>query len=78
MTYFYKDANGLYHIGKDILPSSKFNLIIHDNSNIISLEAADTNKLTFGPIEVVQLKRANETTYADLDTFLFEVGNFFL
>jgi len=75
--YFYKDASELFHIGEDILPAGRYILRKYASDTIVSVESADTQRLVMSPIEVVNLTKENDTTYADLAELLTAVGDFF-
>jgi hypothetical protein len=72
---FYKDANSLFHLGSDIVPSNKAVLKSFHGDTIISIESPDGTKL-LGPIEVVLLQRENLTYYPNLSTLLTENQDF--
>lgn len=75
--YFYKDANNLFHIGNDILPSGKYRLRTFDTENTVSLETTADNTLIMDPIEVIKLLKENDAPYADLDELLTANADFF-
>lgn len=76
--YFYKDINGLFHVGTDILPAGKYILRKYNNDTIVSIESADTHALTMDPIEITNLQKENDSYYTDLADFLTDVGDFFI
>ena len=79
MKYFYKDARDLFHVDGGVLPSGNFVLRTYKNTNIVSLEALDSpHEIKLAPIEITKLFREDDTAYPDLNTFLDEVGDFFV
>lgn len=77
MYYFYKDTKDLFHVGDDILPAGKFILKIYSADSIIEVEVASTHKSLLGPIEVTNVLKEDDTTYADLSELLTAVADFF-
>jgi len=77
MNYFYKDAEGFFHVGDDILPAGKFILKIYSANSIIEVEATSTPKSLMGPIEVTSVLKEDDTAYANLAELLTAVIDFF-
>ena len=76
--YFYKDINGLFRVADKVVPAGRHLLQRYENDIMVSVQAAGTYTVLINPIKVVDLKKADDSTYTDLDDLLIAVGDFFL
>ena len=66
---FYKDANDLFHVGEDIIPSGSCKLKVYDGQTVVALDSPD-NFRNMEAIEVTKLQKEDLAYYADLNEFL--------
>jgi len=75
--YLYIDSDSLYHIGDSIYPSGRYILETFNSDTVIQIKTSFFAKAIFGPIEITQIQREDDSYYTDLASILTDVGDFF-
>lgn len=76
--YFYKDTtSGVFLIDGNAIPGGKYNMLFYSSDTIVELVDVTNNQVILGPIEIVNLRKENDTAYTNKADLLTDVADLF-
>jgi hypothetical protein len=76
--HFYKDTtSGVFLIDGNAIPGGKYNMLFYSSDTIVELVDVTNNQVILGPIEIVNLRKENDTAYTNKADLLTDVADLF-
>lgn|SRR4030042_1917868 len=76
--YFYKDTvSGVFLINGNAIAKGNYNLLFYNLDTIVSLVDVSTNSVVLEPIEIINLKKENGSTYSTKAELITAIADLF-
>lgn len=76
--HFYKDTtSGVFLIDGNAIPGGKYNMLFYSSDTVIEVVDVTDNSTILGPIEIVNLRKENDTAYTNKADLLTDVAELF-